>query len=273
VSDFFSPDFLFRNAILGGLGVALLCSVLGIYLVLRRLVQRQATTLVTTHLGALKLFAHGEPGVKLRALDVPAVEPARALAGAALRRDGLAALPQLSEFETVRHFTRLSKMNVSIDAAMYPLGSCTMKYNPKLHEDAARLAGFSRLHPYAAEGDVQGALELMWELERMLAEVSGMNRLTFQPAAGAHGEFTGLLLIRAYFDTTTGPKTAPESYERIAAALERSPGDVLFVSDVTAELDAARRAGMRCALCVRGPEARGQATGHAVIHGFDEVSS
>jgi glycine dehydrogenase subunit 2 len=75
-----------------------------------------------------------------------------------------------------------------------------MKYNPKIHEDVARLAGFSRLHPYTAEDDAQGALELMWELERMLAEVSGMDRVTFQPAAGAHGEFTGLLLIRAYFE-------------------------------------------------------------------------
>src|SRR3972149_5335497 len=76
-----------------------------------------------------------------------------------------------------------------------------MKYNPKIHEDTARLAGFSRLHPYVAEKDAQGALELMWELERMLAEVSGMDRVTFQPAAGAHGEFTGLLLIRAYFES------------------------------------------------------------------------
>ena len=143
--------------------------------------------------------SYPDPDVPAKALDT--LLPADQL------REEPARLPEVSELDVVRHYTRLSHRNFSIDEGFYPLGSCTMKYNPKLHEDAARLAGFSRLHPYAAEGDVQGALELMWELERMLAEVSGMNRLTFQPAAGAHGEFTGLLLIRAYFDSRGEKRT------------------------------------------------------------------
>src|SRR3990172_907498 len=116
--------------------------------------------------------AAGEPGVKLRALDVPAVEPARALAGAALRRDGLRALPQLSEFETIRHFTRLSKTNVSIDAAMYPLGSCTMKYNPRINEVVARLPGLTQAHPLMPDALVQGTLELLWRLGEALQEIT-----------------------------------------------------------------------------------------------------
>ena len=143
--------------------------------------------------------SYPDPDVPAKALDT--LLPADQL------REEPARLPEVSELDVVRHYTRLSHRNFSIDEGFYPLGSCTMKYNPKLHEDTARLAGFSRLHPYAAEGDVQGALELMWELERMLAEVSGMNRLTFQPAAGAHGEFTGLLLIRAYFDSRGEKRT------------------------------------------------------------------
>jgi glycine cleavage system P protein (glycine dehydrogenase) subunit 2 len=144
--------------------------------------------------------AQGAPGVKLRAPDVPAAEPAQAMPGAALRRDGLAALPQLSEFETIRHFTRLSKMNVSIDAAMYPLGSCTMKYNPRINEVVARLPGLTQVHPLMPEALVQGTLEILWRLTELLREITGFPACSLQPAAGAQGELTGVLVIRAAQD-------------------------------------------------------------------------
>jgi glycine dehydrogenase subunit 2 len=132
--------------------------------------------------------------------DVPDTPLEQLIPASQLRKEP-AALPEVSELDVVRHYTRLSHRNFSIDEGFYPLGSCTMKYNPKIHEDVARLAGFARLHPYTPAGEAQGALQLMWELEQLLAEISGMDRVTFQPAAGAHGELTGLLMIRAYFDT------------------------------------------------------------------------
>jgi len=116
---------------------------------------------------------------------------------AALLRDELK-LPELGELDVVRHFTHLSTMNFSIDNAFYPLGSCTMKYNPKANEDAARLPGFLNLHPYQPEETVQGALELMLELQHLLCAITGFEAVTMQPAAGAQGELAGMLLIRAY---------------------------------------------------------------------------
>ncbi len=107
-------------------------------------------------------------------------------------------LPDLSEIDVIRHFTRLSQLNFSIDTNFYPLGSCTMKYNPKINEETARLAGFAWLHPYQDESTVQGALRLMYELQELLAEIAGLPAVTLQPAAGAHGELTGMLIIRAY---------------------------------------------------------------------------
>ena len=98
----------------------------------------------------------------------------------------------------IRHFVNLSQLNYSVDTGFYPLGSCTMKYNPKLNEWAARLPGFANLHPLAPDATAQGTLQLLWELEGMLAEISGMDAVTLQPAAGAHGELTGILMIRAY---------------------------------------------------------------------------
>jgi glycine dehydrogenase subunit 2 len=145
------------------------------------------------------LFEMGSPGrhgASLPALDVPEVDPADRL-GSAARRDP-AALPEVSEPEVVRHFVRLSQMNFAIDRGMYPLGSCTMKYNPKVNEWAARLPGFAGLHPYAPDDAAQGALELMWRLEQGLAEVCGMDRVSLHPAAGAQGELTGLMMIRAH---------------------------------------------------------------------------
>ena len=146
-----------------------------------------------------ELSTPGRVGASYPDPDVP-VRPLDRLLPADQIREEPPALPEVSELDVVRHYTRLSHRNFSIDEGFYPLGSCTMKYNPKIHEDVARLPGFSRLHPYTAPEDAQGALELIWELERALAEISGMERVTFQPAAGAHGEFTGMLMVRAYFE-------------------------------------------------------------------------
>jgi glycine dehydrogenase subunit 2 len=138
----------------------------------------------------------GRDGASLPETDVPRADP-RALLGSAFR-EAPAPLPEVSEPEAFRHFVRLSQQNFAIDLGMYPLGSCTMKYNPKVNEWAARLPGFARLHPYAPEAMLQGALELMYRLERGLAEVCGMDRVSLQPAAGAQGELTGLMMIRAH---------------------------------------------------------------------------
>ncbi|MDD5307772.1 MAG: aminomethyl-transferring glycine dehydrogenase subunit GcvPB [Deltaproteobacteria bacterium] len=137
----------------------------------------------------------GRSAASLPALDVPAIDPAAVLPKDLLRATP-AALPEVSEPEVVRHFVRLSTWNFSVDHGTYPLGSCTMKYNPKVNEWAARLPGFSGLHPYTPQHLAQGALALMWELECMLAEVSGMAGVSLQPAAGAHGEATCLMMIR-----------------------------------------------------------------------------
>lgn len=110
-------------------------------------------------------------------------------------------LPELSEIDVVRHFTRLSHLNHAVDTGFYPLGSCTMKYNPKVNEDMARLPGFTNLHPYLPDEFVQGALELMYETDLALSEIAGMNRFSLQPAAGAHGELTGMLIIKAYHNS------------------------------------------------------------------------
>ncbi len=147
------------------------------------------------------IFERGTPGragASLAPLDVPAADP-KALFGASFREEP-AHLPEVSEPEAFRHYVRLSQQNFAIDLGMYPLGSCTMKYNPKVNEWAARLPGFANLHPYAPEHTIQGALELMWRLEAALAEIVGMDRCTLQPAAGAQGELTGLMMIRAYHE-------------------------------------------------------------------------
>ena len=145
------------------------------------------------------IFERGAPGrtaASLPALDVPPVDPTAAFG--ALARERAPELPEVSEPEVQRHYTRLSQQNLSIDTAFYPLGSCTMKHNPRVNEWAARLPGFARLHPYAPERQIQGALELMYRLERMLAEICGMDHVSLQPAAGAQGELTGLMMIRAF---------------------------------------------------------------------------
>jgi glycine dehydrogenase subunit 2 len=111
-----------------------------------------------------------------------------------------AALPEVSELENMRHFVRLSQLNHCIESGFYPLGSCTMKYNPKVNDAMAALEGFRELHPYQPEDQIQGALELIWNLQEKIAAIVGLPAVTLQPAAGAHGEMTGLLLIKAYFE-------------------------------------------------------------------------
>src|SRR5690349_16896392 len=116
-----------------------------------------------------------------------------------LRRAEPPRLPEVAEFELVRHFTELSTRNFGVDTGFYPLGSCTMKYNPRINERLAALPGFARLHPLQEEDGAQGALELMWRLQEILVEVSGLDACSLQPAAGSQGELTGLMLMRAYF--------------------------------------------------------------------------
>ncbi len=136
--------------------------------------------------------APGRVGVSLPEPDVPLAD-----LPADLMRDDLD-LPEVSEIDVVRHYTNLSHLNYSIDCGMYPLGSCTMKYNPRLNEQMARLPGFGGVHPHQAPETAQGTLAVMYEMQRWLAEIAGFAGVTLQPAAGAHGEFTGILIMRAY---------------------------------------------------------------------------
>lgn len=123
-----------------------------------------------------------------------------------LKRTQPARLPQLSELEVIRHFTRLSQWNFSIDTNFYPLGSCTMKYNPRINEEVARYTGFAHVHPLQPVSTIQGCLQLMYELEQYLAEIAGLDAVTLQPAAGAHGELTGVLVMRAYLNAQGNPR-------------------------------------------------------------------
>jgi glycine dehydrogenase subunit 2 len=135
----------------------------------------------------------GRTGCSLPQLDVPPSEPP---SEEMLRQE--LHLPEVSEVDLVRYFTALSKLNYGVDTGFYPLGSCTMKYNPKWHEDTARLPGFAALHPYQSEDSVQGALELMYRLQEYLIEITGMSAASLVPVAGAHGELAGLLMVKAY---------------------------------------------------------------------------
>ena len=149
---------------------------------------------------AALIFELSRPGRRAMDLpqsDVPAVDVA-SLIPPQFRRSEPAMLPEVSQLDLVRHFTALSQRTFGVDSGFYPLGSCTMKYNPKVNEDIAAMPGWSGLHPFEASRDAQGALQLMYELQQMLAEISGMDAVTLQPVAGAHGELTGLKLIRAY---------------------------------------------------------------------------
>ncbi len=150
-----------------------------------------------------------KPGVSLsieksapgrRALTFKNAINAEANVPAGLARRTPPGLPELSELDVVRHYTGLSKKAFSVDTHFYPLGSCTMKYNPRINEEAAALEGFAGLHPLAHDSSSQGTLEMLYDLERRLCALCGMDAFTLQPAAGAHGEFTGLLIAKAYFE-------------------------------------------------------------------------
>ena len=146
------------------------------------------------------IFEKSSPGKRafeLPPLDVPEADTAAAL-GTSHRSEGIEGFPEVSEIEVLRHFTRLSTWNYAIDLGMYPLGSCTMKYNPRVNEFVARLDGLATEHPYQPQELSQGCLKIMRLLEQCLLEITGMDAVTLQPAAGAQGELTGLLLIRAY---------------------------------------------------------------------------
>lgn len=138
----------------------------------------------------------GRRGYSLPRWDIEEVK-ADHLIPSSLLRNGLEGFPQMSEIDVVRHFTRLSQWNYGVDSGLYPLGSCTMKYNPKVNEDVAKMRGFAHIHPYQPEELSQGILKLMYELEGFLAEITGMDHVTLQPAAGAQGELTGIMMIRA----------------------------------------------------------------------------
>ena len=154
------------------------------------------------------IFEKSSPGKRafeLPPLDVPSVDPAGAL-GKDHRKEGIEGFPEVSEIEVIRHFTRLSTWNYAIDLGMYPLGSCTMKYNPRVNEFVARLDGIATEHPYQSQELSQGCLKILRLLEQCLLEITGMDSITLQPAAGAQGELTGLLLIRAYHQKNGNPR-------------------------------------------------------------------
>jgi glycine dehydrogenase subunit 2 len=141
-----------------------------------------------------------------RASSVPPLDLAGAEIPEEHRRSKPVSLPEVGERDLVRHYTRLAQRNYGVDTGFYPLGSCSMKYNPKIADVAAALPGFQRLHPHQPDESIQGALELLWRLEQALCEVTGMARATFQPAAGASGELTGLLLMRAFHERNGDPR-------------------------------------------------------------------
>ena len=144
------------------------------------------------------IFEKSQPG--RRAGRVPSYGLPVPELPAGLARPEAPRLPELAENEIVRHFTNLADRNFGIDTGFYPLGSCTMKYNPRVNERVVALPGFANLHPHQEDEGAQGALELMWELQQILAEVAGLPAVTLQPAAGSQGELTGLMLMRAYFE-------------------------------------------------------------------------
>ena len=141
----------------------------------------------------------GRIGYSLPELDVPEVALTELLPEEFIRTSE-AELPEVSELDIMRHYTALSRRNHGVDSGFYPLGSCTMKYNPKINESVARLNGFAHVHPLQDAESVQGSLELMYDLQQSLKEITGMDEVTLQPAAGAHGEWTGLMMIRAYHE-------------------------------------------------------------------------
>ncbi|SDE59988.1 glycine dehydrogenase subunit 2 [Fontibacillus panacisegetis] len=149
------------------------------------------------------IFELSKPGrvaYSLPECDVPETDLSELIPSDLLRTKP-AELPEVYEVDVIRHYTELSRRNFGVDNGFYPLGSCTMKYNPKINEDVARYSGFAKIHPYQPEHSIQGALELLYTLQKDLSALTGMDQVTLQPAAGAHGEWTGLMLIRAYHES------------------------------------------------------------------------
>jgi glycine dehydrogenase subunit 2 len=170
---------------------------------------------VTTHISPNEqlIFERSQPGragYSLPPLDVDETPLEEIIPRELQRDDALAGMPEVSEVDVIRHFTRISTWNYSIDMGMYPLGSCTMKYNSRLNEKVARIAGFANLHPLAAEAEAQGALEVIYELQQHLAEITGLPGISLQPAAGAHGEMTGIMIIRAFIDARDGKEKSAQ---------------------------------------------------------------
>jgi glycine cleavage system P protein (glycine dehydrogenase) subunit 2 len=166
---------------------------------------KKATTHISQNEGLI--FEKSSPGkkaFKLPPLDVPEVDAGELLGKTA--REDLGQMPEVSEIEIIRHFTRLSTWNYAVDHGMYPLGSCTMKYNARVNETVARLGGLAEAHPYQPERISQGALRIIKMLSDQLIEITGMDAITLQPAAGAHGELTGILLVRAYLESQGNPR-------------------------------------------------------------------
>ncbi|MDP9341531.1 MAG: aminomethyl-transferring glycine dehydrogenase subunit GcvPB [Actinomycetota bacterium] len=180
-----------------------------------------------------------------RAWSFPDLDVPEAPVGEEFARGTAAGLPEIAERDLVQHFTRLSQMNYGVDTGFYPLGSCSMKYNPKVAETAAGIPGFQRLHPHQPEDTVQGALELLWRLERALCELTGMARVTFQPPAGASGELTGLLIMRAFHTKNGNPRrrivipdsahgTNPASVTQAGYQVVQVPSDARGLVDLSA---------------------------------------
>src|SRR5438552_9559967 len=172
-------------------------------------------TKVTAHLSHNEalIFERSHPGragIMLPPLDVSETALDEIIPAQFQREDDLEGLPEVSEVDVIRHFTRISTWNYSIDLGLYPLGSCTMKYNSRLNEKVARIAGFANLHPLASEADAQGALEVIYELQQHLAEITGLPGISLQPAAGAHGELTAIMIIRAFIDARDGKEKSAQ---------------------------------------------------------------
>jgi len=166
-------------------------------------------TKVTSHINPNEalIFERSQPGrigYRLPPLDVDERPIAELIPQQLLRDDDLEGVPEVSEVDVIRHFVRMSMWNYSIDQGMYPLGSCTMKYNSRLNEKVARIAGFAGLHPLSEAADAQGALAVIHQLQLDLAEITGLPGISLQPAAGAHGEMTGVMIIRAFIDARDG---------------------------------------------------------------------
>ena len=206
---------------------------------------KKASTHVVQNEGLLfEESRSGRSAYSIPRLDVPE-NGLGAIESHLLRDDDLEGLPELSEVDIIRHFTRLSTWNYGVDTGMYPLGSCTMKYNPRLNERVARIEGFANLHPLTPAPLAQGALEVIWRLEECLSRITGLPALTLQPAAGAHGELTGMMMIRAALAERGNPRkkvlipdsahgTNPASAAICGYAVETVPSNAEGLTDIEA---------------------------------------